>query len=104
MSEEKGIAVYRAGNQAEGNFVKGLLRERGIPVSFHPFSTHPDSEVDLYVPTADADRAQVIVRAYEEQTDPSDSSSEDWLCTRCGEENESSFDACWNCQAAPGHS
>jgi len=104
MSEAKGIAVYRAGNQTEGNFLKGLLKERGIPVSFHTFSTHPESEVELYVAAADADRAQQLIRAYEAQTEAGDSPDENWECTRCGEENESSFETCWNCQARAGHS
>jgi len=103
MSESRGVAVYRAGNQIEGNFVKGLLTERGIPVTAHPENARKDAEVELQVPEPHAALAQSIIRAYEQQSESASAAEEDWVCHRCGEANESSFEECWNCQAAPGN-
>jgi len=103
MSEERGIAVFRAGNRTEGNFVAGLLSGEGIPVTTLPAGGSSNGEVELHVPAAHADAAQTIIRAYEKQMDQQAQSEEAWVCRRCGEENESSFDTCWNCQAEPGH-
>ena len=106
MSEDRRIAVYRAGNQTEGNFVRGLLAQEGIPVTASSEGSGPRGaqvEVELQVPDRYAEAAQRIIQAYEEQVDAPSGTESSWTCQRCGEENEASFDACWNCQAAPGH-
>ena len=105
MAEEKLVAVYRAGNSIEGNFLQGLLAQEGIPVKL--LAEGPakgNREVELQVPADKVDAARRVLRRYEaESEDDAETSSQAWICRRCGEENEASFEACWNCQATSGH-
>ena len=105
MAEEKLVAVYRAGNTIEGNFLQGLLAQEGIPVELlAEGDTKGNREVELQVPADKVDAAQRVLRKYEADLESdADASSEPWTCRRCGEENEASFEACWNCQASSGH-
>ena len=101
MSEEKQASVYRAGNAIEGNFVEGLLRQRGIPVTTE--ASKGAAEVELFVAIEHLEVAREVVRAYEAQADSGEGDAPSWRCLRCGEDNESGFDTCWNCDAHPGH-
>jgi hypothetical protein len=101
MSEEKQASVYRAGNAIEGNFVEGLLRQRGIPVTTEPASGA--AEVELFVALEHLEAAREVVRAYEASADGDGGEAPPWHCRRCGEENEPTFDTCWNCDARSGH-
>ncbi len=44
----------------------------------------------------DFDRAQQLISQDVQDESPKDP----WTCSRCGEENEGQFAACWNCGAA----
>ena len=105
MAEEKLVAVYRAGNTIEGNFLQGLLAQEGIPVTLLPEGSPKGSrEVEIQVPADKLDAARQVLRRYEAGTDDgTEAVSEPWICRRCGEENESTFEACWNCQAKSSH-
>lgn len=103
MAEEKLVAVYRAGNSIEGNFLQGLLAQEGIPVTLIAEGSPKGSrEVELQVPADKVDAARRVLRRYEAESED-EASDEAWTCRRCGEENEASFEACWNCQATSGH-
>jgi hypothetical protein len=106
MGEEKLVAVYRAGNTIEGNFLQGLLAQEGIAVKLIADGDGKGSshEVELQVSADKVDHACRILREYEARSDGDDAESQQpWLCRRCGEENESTFESCWNCQAQSGH-
>jgi hypothetical protein len=96
--------VYRAGNTIEGNFLQGLLAQEGIPVTLLPDGdTKGSREVEIQVPADKVDAARRVLRRYEADGEDDAEATEPWICRRCGEENEASFEACWNCQAAPSH-
>ncbi len=107
MAEEKLVAVYRAGNSIEGNFLQGLLAHEGIPVTLLADGSEGNAkgsrEVELQVPADKVDAARRVLRRYETDSDDAEAAAQSWICRRCGEENESTFEACWNCQASPGH-
>jgi hypothetical protein len=105
MAEEKLVAVYRAGNSIEGNFLQGLLAKDGIPVTLLADGNPKGSrEVELQVPADKVDAARLVLRRYEADSEADAApAAQAWTCRRCGEENESSFEACWNCQAEFGH-
>jgi rubrerythrin len=44
----------------------------------------------------DFDRAKQLIESVENE-----SPLAAWRCTKCGEENEGQFGACWNCEAPP---
>jgi hypothetical protein len=108
MTQESRLTrVYRAGSAIEASFLKGLLEEEGVPVRLfgqtdaNPVPVGP-AEVEIHVPEALADHARKVLEDYEARA-AGDSQQEPWLCSRCGEENEPSFDTCWNCHADHRH-
>jgi hypothetical protein len=104
MTQESRLTrVYRAASAIEASFLKGLLEEEGISVrTFGPndSSSFPggSSEIEIHVPEQLADAARKVLDDYEARSS-GDLQQAPWLCQRCGEENEPSFDTCWNCQA-----
>ena len=101
--ESRLTRVYRSGSAVEANFLKGLLEEEGIPVRvFAPTESSPSpsgtAEIEIHVPEPLADAARKVIDDYEARS-AGDASQEAWMCRRCGEENEASFDTCWNCHA-----
>lgn len=52
-----------------------------------------DSWPELWVKETDYQAAIAIIKPLNEPTQ-----QYPWRCNNCGEENESSFDFCWNCQ------
>jgi len=108
MGEDKLVAVYRAGNSIEGNFVQSLLVEEGIPVKLRPNSSSgrrgDNGEVEVQVPAERFDAAKRVIDRYEAGLSSDEGAdTRPWNCRRCGEENEASFESCWNCQAESGH-
>jgi hypothetical protein len=105
MTQESRLTrVYRAASAIEASFLKGLLEEEGIavrtfgPSDSQPFPAGGSTEIEIHVPEQLADAARKVLDDYEARS-AGDSQQSPWLCQRCGEENESSFDTCWNCQA-----
>ena len=84
MAEEKLVAVYRAGNSIEGNFVQGLLAQEGIPVTLLADGNPKGSrEVELQVPADKVDAARRVLRRYEaESEDDAGSATQAWTCLR----------------------
>ena len=111
MSEEaKLVRVYRAGNSIEGNFLQGLLAEEGIPAQLlddagrRLVSGNATGEVEVHVPKDFLEAAARIIDDYERRSSESTGTEgASWECLRCGEENESTFESCWNCQAEYGN-
>ena len=86
------------------NHYKNLLASEGIPTEVRNqhlssimgempfFETWPQLWV---INDLDYDRALQLIQAAD-----AESPAESWKCSKCGEENEGQFGACWNC----GHS
>src|SRR5262245_48166342 len=63
MGEEKLVAVYRAGNAIEGNFLQGLLAKKGIPVKLlAEGGTKGSREVEIQVPADKVDAARRVLK------------------------------------------
>jgi hypothetical protein len=109
MTQESRLTrVYRAGSAIEASFLKGLLEQEGIPVrvfgptesTAFPGGSAGTVEIDIHVPESLADAARKVIDDYEARTaGEAGENQSPWFCRRCGEENECSFDTCWNCHA-----
>ena len=85
------------------------LRAHGIDARTHAdqgavaFGELPADElrVDVCVPEGQLDSARELVRDFLVDAGAAPGSrGEPWTCTRCREENEATFEICWNCQTA----
>ena len=94
--------IYTNENQFLVNNVKNILENEAIPVSLKnefaaggagalaPF----DTWVELWlINDGDEERAeQILATSLNQQAEA------DWVCPQCQEENDTSFDLCWQCQ------
>jgi hypothetical protein len=95
--------VYTSENHLLVGNARGLLESRGIPVLMrNEYASGVMGEVPVFetwpelwvVNDADYERAcDIINTAF---TAPP---GEPWACTRCGEQNDASFEFCWQCGA-----
>ena len=96
--------VYRAANNYEANFIKGLLNQYSIDsrllggnlsigVGELPIDV---LQVKILVPITQVDKTKKILADYEKNF-LLDQGKEEWCCVYCKEENPSSFEVCWNC-------
>lgn len=88
-----------------GDFASDTLRWNGVALR----------PVELYVPAADAERAQELLRELDAApsgrgcgVSDSERQRPDWECDHCHERNPGPFDSCWCCgtpspQAAAPH-
>lgn len=86
------------------NHYKNLLASEGIPTEIRNqhlgsimgempfFETWPQLWV---VNDLDFDRATQLIESLD-----TESVGDSWECSRCGEQNEGQFAACWNCGAS----
>lgn len=92
--------VYSAAEALEAYSLKGMLEASGLDVQLKGESLYsgmgelPASvlEVTLWVPEHQVLQAQQLLAGYEDQAD------QPWFCSGCGEQNESNFEICWQCQ------
>lgn len=105
---EKGrlVCVHKLNDPIEANLVRGLLMNEGIPVEITgeglvgAYSGVPKlCEVRLLVPPAFRIAAERLVSEYQERRGAAVSAG-DWTCSACGEDNDPSFEICWNCSGA----
>jgi hypothetical protein len=96
--------LYTATSLPDAHLMRNLLEQAGI--SAHVFNENAQGGVghlpvmEAYpqvwvVNDQDADRAREVVRAFEQM--PAVSST--IRCTKCSEENPTTFQICWNCGA-----
>ena len=95
--------VYTSENRLLVGHARGLLEAQGIEVLMrNEFAAGATGEVPVFetwpelwvVNDRDYDRAcGIIADAFR------DSAAAPWHCQRCGEENDASFEFCWNCGA-----
>lgn len=100
MAEQEWIKVYAASHLLEAHNLKGMLQAMGIEVRLKGEGLiagagelpPQETEVALWVEAGDFSRARKALEAFESPL------SSTWFCRQCGEENEASFEFCWNCQ------
>lgn len=103
------ITCYTATDAQEASLLVLELQAHGIAAQADHdggavgFGDLPASvlHVRIHVPEAQAEQARSVLAAFLERRRPSDDGDRmPWTCASCGESNESTFDVCWNCQAA----
>lgn len=99
MPTDAWLDVYRAANLLEAHNLKGMLEAMGIPVRLKGeglvggMGELPVSEIEvpLMVAATDFTAARNALLAFEKP------SAGAWYCPGCGEQNEASFELCWQC-------
>ena len=101
--------VFIAQHPTEAHLVRGMLEANGIAAEVQGESlfsargeTPATSETlpTVWVPDdEDAERALVILAAYEPRTATAGNQSTEWICPACSERIESQFTECWHCGA-----
>lgn len=109
MNETDIVEVYCAPNTVEAYALKNVLEDAGIrtrvvgdmlqaatgdlPLGF-------DSQPRLWVARSDETRAKQLLDECEQshQIAQDGVAAATWRCAHCGEEVESDFEVCWNCE------
>lgn len=103
------IPCYAARDAEEASLLVLRLRAHGIDARTREdqgavaFGELPADvlRVDVYVPEDQLDSARELVRAFlVDGASARESRGEPWTCPTCREENEATFEICWNCQSA----
>ena len=92
-TNENRLLVSNVKNIVEGMGVAVTLKNEfssGAAGELSPFDVWPELWV---VDDVDYEKA---VRIIESAFRPEN--AKEWLCSRCSEKNDASFDVCWNCQ------
>ncbi|MBI1314289.1 DUF2007 domain-containing protein [bacterium] len=109
MSESVLREVYMASNPADAHVVKLYLADEGISARIageqlqSAMGNLPPGQATaprLLVLDADYEKAKLLVDRMESLHRYSDSLPEltPWVCPKCGESVDGTFDICWNCQ------
>mgnify|MGYP001221853747 CR=1 FL=1 len=96
--------LYRAANQYEANFIKGLLsfesigsRLLGQSLSIGIGELPVDvTQIDIYVLKENFQTSKKIIDDYEKNLSGG-TEAESWECLSCNKTNPGSFQICWNC-------
>jgi hypothetical protein len=95
--------VYTNENQFLANNVKNLIEVQGINAFIkNEFSQGAVGEISAFdawpevwvYDDSDFARAEQIVKSSQQSNE-----TLDWLCNTCAENNDPSFEICWNCQS-----
>ena len=96
--------VYSNENRFFVIFVKNLIETDGIDVFIkNEYAQGGVGEISAFdcwpevwiVNDVDFDRAMEVVTLSQQRTN-----KPDWICKQCSEENDVSFEVCWNCSSA----
>lgn len=111
-AETELIEVYSAGDLTEAYFLRDRLEEAGIKArvvgdalvtgaGVLPVGEETAPRIWVFQP--DETRARELLAEYEQvhrrpHTEEDETPAATWKCPTCGEDVESDFDVCWNCQ------
>lgn len=84
------IAVHHARNVLEAEGIRAVVKNEMLSSAMGELPPM-ECQGELWVPAADAERAERILRA------PPEGSP--WKCPSCGESQEPQFTQCWHCGA-----
>lgn len=93
-THENKIIVENARNCVREAGIESILKNEysaGGIGELSPLETWPE----LWVHEENFDKAKEIVEQLTSKV-----SGENWECSKCNEENESTFEVCWNCQSS----
>ncbi|MCW8833230.1 MAG: DUF2007 domain-containing protein [Colwellia sp.] len=95
--------VYSNENHFLANNIKNLIEAQGIKTFIkNEFSQGAVGEISAFdawpevwvYENSDFERAEEIVKSSQSSNDAAD-----WLCHKCSEKNDPSFEICWHCQS-----
>ena len=101
----KYIKIYKASDENEAHFIKGLLKKysinanllgEGLSIAIGELPLEV-KQVDILVHKNQFDKAKIIINDYEKEL--LKSTNKKWACSKCKETNPGSFEICWNCNA-----
>jgi hypothetical protein len=108
MSASPWIAVH-SGNLTEATFLVDLLRRESISAqlgdevmgTLAPYLVDGGSlsAVKVLVPEEEAEHAMSVIAEFTAGGPSLSTQLPAWKCRRCGEQNESQFAVCWQCQS-----
>ena len=98
------IKLYKAADQNEAYFIKGLLEKNCIDVKLLGGNLSVAMgglpleviQVDLLVLKNQFNDAKKIIKTYEAELKNS-VKQKNWICKHCSKSNPKTFDLCWNC-------
>jgi hypothetical protein len=99
------IKLFVSENMAELGMLREALEAEGIPCTvkneavyqLRPGIGSPYGYPELWIlHDTDTDRALAVANSWRT---PVAGELENWICPKCGEENEGQFGACWSCGA-----
>jgi hypothetical protein len=96
--------IYLAENALEANLIRGRLEADGIGCRLEGEALSGASgdlpvdvlQMPVLVASGDAAKARQVIAEYESRRQ-----LPEWVCQCCGEQNQASFEICWNCLAEP---
>ena len=90
---ENNFIVNNVKNLVEAQDIKTFIKNEFVQGALGEVSAF-DSWPEVWIfDDADYDCALVIVNAAQSST-----KAADWICNNCTEQNDPSFEVCWNCQ------
>lgn len=112
MSTPTWVIVYEGGS-ADTGLLRNLLEAAGIPVQLgdevmgtmapYVITGGTLAAIKVLVPEDRVEEAQPIVAEFTgpgaETAPPAAPSFQPWECPCCHEQNDGTFDICWNCQS-----
>ncbi len=105
MSDAEILEVCSAADTQEAYLIKNALSDAGIEARvietplLNAVGELPASAIAprIWVCAKDIERARKVVAELRSHLQ-STTLAEPWTCSRCGEQNEATFEICWNCQ------
>ena len=99
------VKAYHAANPLEAELLVGLLRNRGLAAGLRSQGLMGGIgelpldalQTPVWVPPEALQSARAILQDYEAQAKVERA----WSCPQCGEDNEASFELCWQCGQSP---
>ena len=93
-THENGFIVNNVKNIIEANGIETVLKNEFSSGAVGEVSAF-DAWMELWVfNDKDLERALEIISTMQSKAD-----EPEWHCNQCAEENDASFDVCWNCQS-----
>ena len=107
MADSEICEVYSARDVQEAHFIKTALEAAGIGARVvedhlqNALGDWPASAIAprVWVSSEDAERARTIIVDWRARQGATREHATEWICSKCGEPNEPTFEICWSCQA-----
>jgi hypothetical protein len=105
MADSELREVYTAADTQEAHLIQTALADAGIEAhvvgdQLQYVQAVSPTAVRVWVKTEQFDQAREIIANHQPHAPSTAPVGSEWNCPKCGEENEPTFEICWNCQTA----